>query len=65
MRDRPFRGTPKTCTIVRKADGWYAHIVCDVPVEALQPTGMAVGVDVGLEQFATLSDGTMLPNPRL
>lgn len=65
VRDRPLQGTPKTCTIVRKADGWYAHIVCDVPPEPLPPAGKAVGVDVGLESFATLSDGTAIPNPRL
>jgi putative transposase len=65
VRDRPLEGIPKTCTIVRKADGWYAHIVCDVPPEPMPPTGKAVGVDVGLENFATLSDGTQIRNPRL
>jgi putative transposase len=64
-RDRTLQGTPKTCTIVRKADGWYAHIACEVPVELLPPTGKSVGVDVGLENFATLSEGTSIPNPRL
>jgi putative transposase len=64
-RDRSLQGTPKTCTIVRKADGWYAHIACEVPSEPLPPTGKAVGVDVGLESFATLSNGTSIPNPRL
>lgn len=58
VRDRPLQGTPKTCTIVRKADGWYAHIACEVAPEPLLLTGKAVGVDVGLERFATLSDGT-------
>lgn len=65
VRDRPLEGTPKTCTIVRKADGWYAHIACEVAPEPLPPTGKAVGVDVGLENFATLSDGTQIANPRL
>ncbi|GAB4434521.1 MAG: hypothetical protein OHK0015_24370 [Chloroflexi bacterium OHK40] len=65
VRDRPLQGTPKTRTIVRKADGWYAHIACEVAPEPLPPTGKAVGVDVGLERFATLSDGTHIPNPRL
>lgn len=64
-RDRPLEGTPKTCTIVRKADGWYAHITCEVPPQPLPPTGKAVGVDMGLENLATLSDGTSIPNPRL
>lgn len=62
--DRPFEGTPKTCTIVRKADGWYACIVCEVAPSPLPPTGKAVGIDVGLESFATLSNGAQIANPR-
>ncbi len=62
--DRPLEGAPKTCTIVRKADGWYAHIACDVAPSPLPPTGNAVGVDVGLEFFATLSNGERIANPR-
>ena len=62
--DRPLDGTPKTCTIVRKADGWYASIACEVEMSPLPPTGKAVGIDVGLESFATLSDGTQIANPR-
>jgi hypothetical protein len=26
--DRPLEGLPKTCTLRRRADGWYACIVC-------------------------------------
>jgi putative transposase len=63
-KDRPLEGTPKTCTIVRKADGWYVSIVCEVVPSPLAPTNKAVGVDVGLESFATLSDGTQIANPR-
>ncbi|MCG8350456.1 MAG: transposase [Chloroflexales bacterium] len=62
--DRPLEGMPKTCTIVRKADGWYASIACEVAPSPLPPTGKAVGIDVGLESFATLSDGTPIVNPR-
>jgi putative transposase len=62
--DRPLDGTPKICTIVRKADGWYASIACEVAPSPLPPTGKAVGVDVGLESFATLSNGVQIANPR-
>lgn len=64
-RDRQLVGTPKTCTIRRKADGWYAHIACETPPAPLPPTGQSVGIDLGLESFATLSDGTQIVNPRL
>lgn len=62
--DRPLDGTPKTCTIVRKADGWYANIACEVAGNSLPATGESVGVDVGIVHFATLSTGEVIANPR-
>jgi putative transposase len=36
---RPFHGTPKTITIRREADGWYACIsYAEVPIEPLRAT---------------------------
>ncbi len=62
---RPLEGTPKTVTISQEADGWYACISCaEVPMQPLPPTGQETGIDLGLESFATLSDGTMIHNPR-
>ena len=55
---RPLEGTPKTVTISREADGWYACFSCaEVPVQPLPPTGQETGIDLGLESFATLADG--------
>jgi putative transposase len=60
-----LQGTPKTCTISRKADGWYASIACEVEPEALPKTDMDVGIDVGIETFATFSDDhAPIANPR-
>ncbi|HET8909599.1 MAG TPA: transposase [Ktedonobacterales bacterium] len=62
---RPLAGTPKTVTISREADGWYVCISCaEVPIQPLAPTGQETGIDLGLESFATLADGTMIHNPR-
>jgi putative transposase len=62
---RPLEGMPKTATISREADGWYVSISCaEVPVQPLPPTGHETGIDLGLESFATLADGTMMHNPR-
>lgn len=63
---RPIEGTPKSCTVSRSATGkWYVTISCeDVPKHLLRATGKSVGIDVGLESFATLSDGTSIANPR-
>ena len=62
---RPMEGTPKTVTISREADGWYMCVSCaDVPLEPLPMTRQETGIDVGLESFATLADGTVIHNPR-
>jgi putative transposase len=62
---RPIEGTPKTVTVSREADSWYACISCaEVPVHPLSPTGQETGIDLGLESFATLANGTMIHNPR-
>jgi putative transposase len=61
---RPLEGTPKTVTISREADGWYACFSCaDAPVHALPATGQAAGIDLGLETFVTLADGTRIFSP--
>jgi putative transposase len=62
---RPVEGAPKTVTISREADGYYVSFSCaDVPVQPLLPTGRETGIDLGLESFTTLSNGTMIHNPR-
>jgi putative transposase len=61
---RPIEAMPKTVTISREADGWYVCFTCaDVPVQPLPPTGQETGIDLGIEAFATLSDGTRIFNP--
>jgi putative transposase len=61
---RPLQGTPKTVTISREADGWYACISCaEVPTHPLPLTGHETGIDLGIESFATLSNGTRLFHP--
>src|SRR5713226_280382 len=63
---RPIEGTPKTVTISREADGWYVAFSCaDVPVQPLPLTGQETGIDLGLESFATLADGSQIANPRI
>jgi putative transposase len=62
---RPLGGTPKTVTVSREADGWYACISCaEVPSTPLPPTGCETGVDVGLKVFLVTADGAVVENPR-
>jgi len=61
---RPIEGTAKTVTISREADGWYVAIACaDVPKKPLPATGQETGVDLGLESFATLTNGQPIVTP--
>jgi len=62
---RPIEGKVKTLTVRRTATGdWYACFACEVEVEPLPAEPKAVGIDVGLNSFATLSSGEHVPNPR-
>jgi putative transposase len=61
---REIVGKIKTCTIKREADGWYVIFTAETEKELLEKTGESVGIDVGLENFATLSNGEQIANPR-
>ena len=63
---RPIEGTIKTVIIRRDADAWFVSFSCLVEVAdpLPDPALPEVGIDVGLEHFATLSDGTHIANPR-
>ena len=59
-----LEGTPKTVTISREADCWYVCFFCAaVPVQLLAPTGQETGIDLGIEAFAPVSDGTRIFQP--
>jgi putative transposase len=64
---RLIEGRPKTCTIVRDIDRWYACISTETEVsEEIEPRFdvSAIGVDLGIVNLAALSDGRMFENPR-
>jgi putative transposase len=62
---RAIGGTVKTITAKREGNRWYVIVSCDdVPAEPLPITGAAVGIDLGVANFLTTSDGTHVPNPR-
>ena len=53
-------------TVSRRAGRWYAALTVerdDKPVTK-PPQGGAVGIDLGIKTLATLSDGTVIENPR-
>ena len=53
-------------TVSKRAGRWYAALTVerdDKPVTK-PPKGGAVGIDLGIKTLATLSDGTVIENPR-
>ena len=52
-------------TVSRRAGCWYASVTVErEPTAKPAPKGGAIGVDLGVKNLATLSDGTVIPNPR-
>ena len=56
-------------TVSQRAGRWYAALTIERDDQASQavrraPMGGAVGVDLGVKTLATLSDGTVIENPR-
>ena len=56
----------KRVRLVRRADGYYAQFLIRTQsvVQDVQPTGKNIGLDVGLVEFYTDSNGHTEPNPR-
>ncbi|MGO8946973.1 MAG: RNA-guided endonuclease InsQ/TnpB family protein [Ktedonobacterales bacterium] len=51
--------------LVRRADGYYAQFAVQVERQVAHiPTGLPVGIDLGLASFLTDSEGTCVDNPR-
>jgi len=65
-KHREIEGKIKTAAIKREGKRWYAVLSCDsVPLKILPPAEKEeVGIDLGLNRLATLSDGTIIDNPR-
>ena len=52
-------------TISKSRSGkYFVSLSCEVDVKAKQSTNKQVGVDLGLKELATLSDGVVVSNPK-
>ena len=66
---REMSGKIKTCTISKTSSGkYYAAYLYEIEAVAPQPPDIAesnsLGIDLGLKEFAVLSDGQRIANPR-
>lgn len=58
-----FSGRTLAATVSKMADGWYVAILVDTSDCLSGPLDHgAVGVDLGIKELATLSDGTVFPS---
>jgi putative transposase len=58
---RDILGIPKNITISQSAGKWYASIQSEREVEQRIPSATsAIGIDMGITRFATLSDGSFV-----
>lgn len=61
---RQIEGRIKTCTVSRNRDKWYVCLAVEVDDTPLESSDEAIGIDVGIKEFAALSNGEMIANPR-
>ena len=63
--DRNFTGKIKSVTISRnKTNQFFVSVLVEEVIEQKPKTGRSVGIDLGLNHLAVLSDGTKIDNPR-
>jgi putative transposase len=59
------KGRILSATISMTASGkYFVSLLTEQEIESMQPSFFQVGVDVGLKDFATFSDGTKIENPK-
>ena len=63
---RPIMGTIKQICIKREGEKWFVLFSCDnVPApEYPEPRNGAIGIDLGVINYAALSDGAVIENPK-
>jgi len=61
---RQLPSDPRSVTVTRNARGQYhVSFVCERKTDALAKLDNSVGIDLGIKDFATLSDGSRINNP--
>lgn len=61
---RQIKGKIKTCTIKRETTGWFVIFTVEDYPQPLPKTNNKIGIDAGIENFLTLSNGKQIENPR-
>lgn len=62
---RPLDGRPKTCTVTRDGNQWFAAIVCEIEIgEPVRRQDSVVALDRGVANLVADSDGLFVESPR-
>src|SRR5215469_18641395 len=69
LKEHEYLPTSDTVTILsatvsEQAGHWYVSLQVEEKWAVPENTGPLVGIDLGIKQLATLSDGEVIPNPR-
>lgn len=59
---RKMQGKVKTCIIKREVSGWFVIFTVETEKKLLEKTGKSIGIDAGIENFCTLSNGEQIEN---
>lgn len=64
-KSREVKGRIMSVTVRRNPSGrYFVSILAETEVQSLEKTGSSVGVDLGLKEFAILSNGVRYENPK-
>jgi putative transposase len=62
---RPLPNVPSSVTIIKDTTGrYFASFVVEIEPKPVTPTENSLGIDLGLNHFAILSNGEKVENPR-
>jgi putative transposase len=68
LKEREYLPTSEvailSATVSEQAGHWYVSLQVEEEQTVPENSGPVVGIDLGIKTVATLSDGTVIPNPR-
>ena len=63
---REIKGVIKSVTISKNSlEHYFVSILCEEEIEELSKTNKNIGIDLGIKEFATMSDCTKVENLKL
>lgn len=63
FNSRTFEGKIKTVTVIKEIDDWYICFAVEI-AQRIHTNSQDVGIDMGITKLSTLSDGTIIENPK-